>query len=230
MNRVDEFLKLGLHLHANEMRTQMTHVDKRQGRTYVTFVHCLAFAEATNRPYINVLYANSLWCTDSRRIAFGCSPNVRHTAKCCLPRLNNISTSNVRIIFKCRVCICLLFRFRSKPGFRWITNGSHTIHILVIHLNTFLYTFISFTFQGWIRYRPFCCGRTPGALVKTIKYLKFRIILIIPVYNLTLHLTLPYFLPYLTLPYTVRPESNKTTAAKMVLVARSLWNFVYYFV
>ncbi len=69
----------------------------------------------------------------------------------------------------------------------------------------FLYTFISFTFQGWIRYRSFCSGRTPGALVKTIKYLKFRIILVIPICNLTLHLTLPYFLLYLsirpTLPY-----------------------------
>ncbi len=40
---------------------------------------------------------------------------------------------------------------------------------------------------------------------KNYKYSKFRIILIIPVCNLTLHLTLPYFLPsltiHLTLPY-----------------------------
>ncbi len=41
----------------------------------------------------------------------------------------------------------------------------------------YLYAFISFTFQGWIRYRSGCSGRTPGALVKTIKYSKFRIIL-----------------------------------------------------
>ncbi len=36
--------------------------------------------------------------------------------------------------------------------------------------------------------------------MKTIKYSKFRIILVIPVCNLTLPLTLPSFLPYLTLP------------------------------
>ncbi len=77
----------------------------------------------------------------------------------------------------------------------------------------FLYAFISFTFQGWIRYRSFCSGRTPGALVKTITYSKFRIILFIPVCNLTLHLTflpylticrtLPYRMSYLTLPYVL---------------------------
>ncbi len=54
----------------------------------------------------------------------------------------------------------------------------------------FLYAFISFTFQGWIRYRSFCSGRTRGALVKTIKYSKLQIILVIPVCNLTLRLTL----------------------------------------
>ncbi len=71
----------------------------------------------------------------------------------------------------------------------------------------FLYAFISFTFQGWIRYWSFCSGRTPGTLVKTIIYSKFRIILVIPVCNLTLHrwrLTLPYLtLPYLTLCLTL---------------------------
>ncbi len=65
-----------------------------------------------------------------------------------------------------------------------------------------LYAFISLTFQGWIWYRSFCSGRTPEALVKTIKYSNFRIILVIPVRNLTLHLTLPY-LPYLTIPCRV---------------------------
>ncbi len=69
-------------------------------------------------------------------------------------------------------------------------------------LADFLYAFISFTFQGWIRYQSFCSGRTPGMLVKTMKYLKFQIILVIPVCKLTLLLTLPSFtLPYLTLPY-----------------------------
>ncbi len=51
---------------------------------------------------------------DSRWIAFGCSPNVRHTAECCLPRLRNTSTSNVRVIFACRIRI--LFAFRCKRG------------------------------------------------------------------------------------------------------------------
>ncbi len=59
-----------------------------------------------------------------------------------------------------------------------------------------LYAFISFTFQGLIRYRSFWSGRTQEALVKTIKYSKFWIILVIPVY-----VTLPYFLSYLTIPY-----------------------------
>ncbi len=40
-----------------------------------------------------------------------------------------------------------------------------------------LYAFISFTFQGCIRYRLFCCGRTLVAPVKTIQYSKFQIIL-----------------------------------------------------
>ncbi len=42
-----------------------------------------------------------------------------------------------------------------------------------------------------------------------MKYLKFRIILVTPVYNLTLPLTLLYVLPYLpsylTLPYLTLP-------------------------
>ncbi len=67
---------------------RMTHVEARRGRMYSTFLHCLAFAEASNRPYINVLNVNSLWSTGSRWIRFGCLPNVRRTAKCCLPRLS----------------------------------------------------------------------------------------------------------------------------------------------
>ncbi len=102
-------VKEGLHRNANAAceNDAYVHVDK--------FVDCSAFAEAANWPYINVLYANSLWCTDSWRIAFGCSPNIRHTAECCLPRLRNTSTSNVRIVFACRVRI--LFAFRCKCGF-----------------------------------------------------------------------------------------------------------------
>ncbi len=34
----------------------MMHVDDSRGRMYGTLVYCSAFAEAANRPYINVLY------------------------------------------------------------------------------------------------------------------------------------------------------------------------------
>ncbi len=101
-------LKAGLHRNANTNmaceNAAYVHVGK--------FVDCSAFAEGANQPYINVFYANSLWCIDSRRIAFGCSPNIRHTAKCCLPRLRNMSTSNIHIVFACRI----LFAFRCKRG------------------------------------------------------------------------------------------------------------------
>ncbi len=82
---------------------------------------------------------------------------------------------------------------------RFLILYDRSFHFLKIDFSIFLYTFTSFTFQGWIRYRSFCSGRTPGALVKTIKYSKFRIILIIPVGNLTLPLTLPYHTSYLTI-------------------------------
>ncbi len=108
-NTCETCLKPGLHLHTNRMRMQTTHVDESWCRMYGTLIYCLAFTEAANRPYINVLYGNFFWYTG---IAFGCLPNVRRTAECCLPRFGNTSTSNVRIIFKC----CALFAFRCKPG------------------------------------------------------------------------------------------------------------------
>ncbi len=52
--------------------------------------------------------------TDSIRL-FAKRSNVRHTAECCLPRLRNTSTSNVRIVFAC--CVRVLFAFRYKRGF-----------------------------------------------------------------------------------------------------------------
>ncbi len=55
---------------------------------YGTFVHCLALVEAANRPYINILYTNSLWSTDSQQIAFGCSPNIRRIAECSVTHLH----------------------------------------------------------------------------------------------------------------------------------------------
>ncbi len=93
---------------------RMTHVDERRGRMCGTFVHFSAFAEAANRPYINVSYANSLWYTDSWRTAFGCSPNIHHTAECCLPRLGNMSTLNNGFVFACHIRVP--FVFRCKPG------------------------------------------------------------------------------------------------------------------
>ncbi len=56
-------------------------------------------------------------------------------------------------------------------------SPSFTRNLITARCLKFLYAFISFTFQDWIRYQSFCSGRTPGALVKTIKYSKFWIIL-----------------------------------------------------
>ncbi len=97
------------------MRT--THKEARPGRMFSTFVHCSAFAEASNRLYINILSMIFLWSIDSRCIAFGCSLNIRHIAKCCLPHLNNKSTLNHHFIFACRVHV--LLTLRRKPGFRY---------------------------------------------------------------------------------------------------------------
>ncbi len=109
-------VKAGLHWNTNVACENDAYV-------YVgKFVDCWAFAKAVYWPYINVLYANSLWCTDSRRIAFGCLPNVRRTAECCLPRLRNTSTSNIRIIFACRIRV--LFAFRCKRGLMSCDNDS----------------------------------------------------------------------------------------------------------
>ncbi len=105
-----ETVKAGLHRNTNAACENNAYV-------YVgKLVDCWAFTEAANRPYINVLYANSLWCTNSRQIAFNCSLNVRRAAECCLPRLRNTSTSNIRIVFACRIRIRVLFAFRCKRG------------------------------------------------------------------------------------------------------------------
>ncbi len=114
IQRYKRALKAGLHRNANTNAACENNVYVYVGK----FVDCLAFAKAANRPYINVLYANYLWCTDSRQITFGCSPNIRHTVECCLPCLGNTSTSNVRIVFECHICVRILFVFRYKPGFR----------------------------------------------------------------------------------------------------------------
>ncbi len=87
----------------------------RAARQNVWYILTL-FVEAANRSYINVLYTNCLWCTDSRWIAFSCLPNIRRTAEYLLPSLCNTSTSNIRIIFEC--CVRILFVFRCKPGLR----------------------------------------------------------------------------------------------------------------
>ncbi len=102
-----EPLKPGLHLNTNNT------CGWESKQNVCTFVHRSAFAEAANQPYINVLYANFFWCTDSRRIAFGYSPNTRRTAECCLPRLGNTSTLNDGFVFTC----CIRFEFWCKPGF-----------------------------------------------------------------------------------------------------------------
>ncbi len=99
--------------------------------------------------------------------------------------------------------ICIKMQYL-QPNLHQSTITPVVVRWKFVQYFFFLYAFISFTFQGWIRYQLFCSGRTPGALVKTIKYSKSRIILVIPVSNLTLlltlNLTLSYVLPYLTLP------------------------------
>ncbi len=99
-----------------------THADESRGRMYGTFVHCLAIAKEANRPYINILYANSLWCTDSWQIAFSCSPNVFRTGECRLPRIGNTSTLNNGFVFACCIRACVPFAFKCKPGFKWTPN------------------------------------------------------------------------------------------------------------
>ncbi len=120
-------------------------------------------------------------------------------------------TAVYRLYTKCRsrLCKCALVL--------WLVLCSVTYkNECFPNIALFLYTFISFTFQVLIRYRSFCSGRTPRALIKTIKYSnywiilgitgknhsKFQIILVIPGCKLTLNLTLPYFF-YLTLPYVL---------------------------
>ncbi len=111
------------------------------------FVDCSVFAEAANRPYINVLYANSPWCTNSQRIAFGCLPNVRCMAECCLPRLGNMSTSNVRIVFECRIRVF----FQCKLGFilTRIRDGPFDTYLIQVCCNNFnnVYTFRADSFR-----------------------------------------------------------------------------------
>ncbi len=92
------------------MRT--AHADKSRGRMFGKFVHCSTFAKAANRSYINVLHANSLWCTDSWRIAFGCSPNIRRTAESGLTCHGSTSTLNQY----CQIKIPKTFTFSKKKN------------------------------------------------------------------------------------------------------------------
>ncbi len=83
-------LKVGLHQNANMNAACENNAYVHVGK----FVDCLAFAEAANRPYIKVLYANSLWCTDSRRIAFSASPQeyvcIEHSHRFRMPFLRSV--------------------------------------------------------------------------------------------------------------------------------------------
>ncbi len=98
-------------------RTQTMYMEVRRDRTYGTFVHSWHSPRPSNRPYINISNANSLWSTDSPRIVFGCLPYIRRTAECCLPHLDGKSTLNNHFVFTCRICVRFLFAFRCKPGF-----------------------------------------------------------------------------------------------------------------
>ncbi len=130
-------IKAGLHWKANTNAACENDAYVHVGK----FVDCLAFAEAANRPYINILYANSLWCTDSQRIAFGCSPNVCHTAECCLPCLKDMSTSNVRIVFTCRVHVLFVFRCKRSLIYYCLTYAytvCSALHLSLLPLRHFL--------------------------------------------------------------------------------------------
>ncbi len=77
-------LKPGLHLHANGTWTDAC--GRERSRMYGTFVHCLAFTEAANRPFINVLYENFLWCTDRQQhSAVHRTSNIKHLHRFRMP-------------------------------------------------------------------------------------------------------------------------------------------------
>ncbi len=106
---VDNCGMSGLRLNANANDACGNEVRQK-----IWYICTLAFAKASNRPYINILNANSPWSTYSRQIAFGCSLNICRTVECCLSLLGNTSTLNNRFFFTC--CIHILFAFRCKPG------------------------------------------------------------------------------------------------------------------
>ncbi len=111
--------------------TRTTYAEARRGRMYGTFVHCSAFAEASNRPYINVLNANSLRSTDNRWIMFGCSPNIRCTTECCLPLIHNMSILNDHFIFAChiRILFAFILNLVLQEGNQCSPLSSHNINL-----------------------------------------------------------------------------------------------------
>ncbi len=114
----------------------------------VHFVHSSAFAEASNRPYINIMNVNSLWSTNGRWMVFGYWPNVCRIGECCFSRLCNMSTLNNRFVFACHIRI--LFTFRCKLGLEWcfaiiLSEGeTFLIHLHVLHGSCLLHTSFSF--------------------------------------------------------------------------------------
>ncbi len=96
---------------------------KRGEAEHMVHLYTLAFAEASNRPYINVFNVNSFWSTNSWWILVGGSPNVRRIADCCLHRLGNTFTLINLFVFAFRVPI--LFAFRCKPSFILPTLPKH---------------------------------------------------------------------------------------------------------
>ncbi len=95
----------------------------------------------------------------------------------------------------------------SKGRWLYLTPLYTNAMQVVLYHKQFCFYFYTLLFHLLFKVKfnidPFCSGRTPGALVKTIKYSKFQIILFISVCNFTFYLTLPYILPYLTLRLTL---------------------------
>ncbi len=116
------YVELDLHLNANTNQAYGSDVWKNAWYIYTPFGihgHSKCFL------HLNVSYANSFWSTDSIQIAFDCLPNVCRTAECCLPRLGNASTLNVRFIFACLVHVPSTFSH--KPSFRGTSDYQPTV-------------------------------------------------------------------------------------------------------
>ncbi len=91
--------KLGLLLNAND-------ICRWEARQNVWCIRTLFdIHRGSESTLINILYENSLWSTNSQRIALCCLPNVCRTVECCLPCLSNTSTLQDSFVFTFYSCL-----------------------------------------------------------------------------------------------------------------------------